>query len=1471
MITPARLGVLLAAAGLLACSPTLDSPPAGALITCTSDAECPSGFFCSQALEGRCVQRGSSDQTPPTVVGTPSVVPAAARAGSQVTVSFEVSEDLAAPPEVRFQGEATTLGAPSRAGRVYTVEFPVVTAMGDGVHTIVARLVDFAGNVAETVPVGTLALDFTPPDASLPVFSPAFARVSSVVTGSITFTEPLGAAPVLTLGSSAGPSFGVAPGGGANTWTFARTLDGTEPPGPSDLLLSAADAAGNPLERRYTDAVTLDFTPPRVSDATIGTPSVRRGDTFVASLVFDEPLAGAPVVELVPVGGGAGLAVTVSALDASHYALYYDVPPGASDGAFTLTLVSAEDRAGNPVAEGPLGPVTFDSTPPEVSGLAPDHPNRLYRAGQAVGVAFTLSEDVPVLPDVRLGATGGDLALPCAAGAPRSYTCTSSPLPATLLDGTASVSVSVADAAGNSRIVSTAILLDFTLPELASAPATRYLGSPTTRGVDVRAVGIGSSWEIAILASERLAAPPAVVALEPGGGATRALVLQASNDPINTSFTYVLTASATAYPAGTWTVTWDPVDLAGNQAATPVQIATVDVDGIAPPSPATGPAAAPTLVWTRTPWGTDTSAEAAFELSATAAAVGPDAEVLVAWDGAGAGAREVARAGVGAGGGFTMALGADPADLWVSTLDRAGNESPRTRVVDVVWTAGLAGKVAGSTFENPHRFELRQRSLGALAQLDGVEASAGDLGVRGDGEIVASAAASAYRPVGGLADPGPRIYYALGADPGRGVVVLYSGMLQDSTTPGDTWEWNGTAWRQVYPSDPEGDGGPPKSSQFNPLVYDPIRGGLVTFAQTGLWLWNGQSWKRIATAPSPGGSIAWDARRAVILLFDTSGQTWEWNGAAWRNAAPASAPSARGFAALYYDTEIEQVCLYGGRTQAGTYLADLWCYTGTTWTPQAQAGAVPFPRSDYAFAYDALREELFLQSGRPQASTTPEGRTYALRRVGGTPTWFDVTPQILGLTSHAATYDPSSRRVLMLGSRDVGLYAFRAWDGAAYSTIAPGDPQGDGNPSFLFRTSNPVYVPSRGVTVFPQTGGSPLQTWEWDRASWALRATGGGPTAQSGMSVGWYGSNVIAFGGQIANTARRDTWSWNGSAWTELVSNPSRAGASTNDETFRTDAGMATDPATGRLYRVGGYDVVFTTQAVSTCYLDVWEWTGSAWTKIAGAPTDPEGDGNPSSAFLVYPPCSCREKTIWSPALNTLLVYHNGTGDIWEWRRATNSWARHAMTGHAPSALQGFFWDTTLNAPVVVDYTGPYLADLASNVYVPIAVTNPFGPTPPTGATLAFDTGAGTAVAVEALPWVWQSPATGTPAHLFTVDFARANGPDPAACVAGAACAIQRIDVTWSGGGTAPTANGATLQAWTGGWRDAASTTATVASPAPISWTWPGTSGIPAAALFGGPARELTFALVPTGSSSAAGMAQVGTDAVSVTFRYRRP
>lgn len=217
------------------------------------------------------------------------------------------------------------------------------------------------------------------------------------------------------------------------------------------------------------------------------------------------------------------------------------------------------------------------------------------------------------------------------------------------------------------------------------------------------------------------------------------------------------------------------------------------------------------------------------------------------------------------------------------------------------------------------------------------------------------------------------------------------------------------------------------------------------------------------------------------------------------------------------------------------------------------------------------------------------------------------------------------------------------------------------------------------------------------------------------------------------------------------------------------------------------------------------------------------------------------------------------------------------MTASSAFTARAFFYDSTLQAPVLLasdPWTSApvgWVADLATNTFTPIATANIYGLSLPSGGLASFDPVLGKLVVVDLDSWTWEAGAAATPAHLFHVDTSRANGPDPSACVDRASCPIQQIDVRWVGGGTAPTQNGAMLQAWTGDWLDAQGTTATAAAPAAITWSWTPASTFPASGLFHGSARELSFALVPRATTSAAGAAQVATDAVEVTVRYRRP
>lgn len=59
---------------------------------------------------------------------------------------------------------------------------------------------------------------------------------------------------------------------------------------------------------------------------------------------------------------------------------------------------------------------------------------------------------------------------------------------------------------------------------------------------------------------------------------------------------------------------------------------------------------------------------------------------------------------------------ADTPVIWVSVVDRAGNESDAVRVAEGEWVATLGGKEPGDFFSNPHSLIRTPGLLGSLAQ-----------------------------------------------------------------------------------------------------------------------------------------------------------------------------------------------------------------------------------------------------------------------------------------------------------------------------------------------------------------------------------------------------------------------------------------------------------------------------------------------------------------------------------------------------------------------------------------------------------------------------------------------------------------------------------------------------------------------------------------------------------------------------------
>ncbi len=194
--------------------------------------------------------------------------------------------------------------------------------------------------------------------------------------------------------------------------------------------------------------------------------------------------------------------------------------------------------------------------------------------------------------------------------------------------------------------------------------------------------------------------------------------------------------------------------------------------------------------------------------------------------------------------------------------------------------------------------------------------------------------------------PSPRTFPALTYDSVRRRVMLFGGnrVLFGSgrdrdTCLGDLWAYDGNRWVAVPAS------GPAARAEAA-MAFDRRRGRLVLFGGHACrtngegemirfgdtWEWDGSSWRqRGGAGPSPRSGVAmvYDERRDRIVLFGGSGassETWEWDGDRWTGLDVDAGPG-RFNPAMTRDTMRDLVLRFGGwdgRRRVG----DTWSYDG---------------------------------------------------------------------------------------------------------------------------------------------------------------------------------------------------------------------------------------------------------------------------------------------------------------------------------------------------------------------------------------------------------------------------------------------------------------------------------------------------------------------------------------------------------------
>jgi hypothetical protein len=181
-----------------------------------------------------------------------------------------------------------------------------------------------------------------------------------------------------------------------------------------------------------------------------------------------------------------------------------------------------------------------------------------------------------------------------------------------------------------------------------------------------------------------------------------------------------------------------------------------------------------------------------------------------------------------------------------------------------------------------------------------------------------------------------------------------------------------------------------------------------------------------------------------------------------------------------------------------------------------------------------------------------------------------------------------------------------------------------------------VAVLALGLWVVPVNAAA-AATW----STWSNVASSG--PAGSSQAVEAYDQATST---DVLFTPSGQTWTWNGSTWTQqfpTISPPGRWAAS-----------MAYDPVHGQVVLFGGCNGTGCANNLS----DTWTWNGSNWQE---------------QSPVLSPPARTHGAMAWDPGSKTVLLFGGGTsttnyGDTWSWNGS--SWSLDNI-GNAPTPRSG--------------------------------------------------------------------------------------------------------------------------------------------------------------------------------------------------------
>ncbi len=566
-------------------------------------------------------------------------------------------------------------------------------------------------------------------------------------------------------------------------------------------------------------------------------------------------------------------------------------------------------------------------------------------------------------------------------------------------------------------------------------------------------------------------------------------------------------------------------------------------------------------------------------------------------------------------------------------------------------------------------------------------------------------------------------------------VLLFGGLsgvdsANRSYSLGDTWVWTGRRWIQQFPANS------PAKRYAHSMVYDSNRqqtllfGGIndtSTFADT--WIFKNNNWNELAAASAPSSrrhaALAFDPVKDKAVLFGGSSlevangvaknifkyDTWEFNGTSWTQVN-ADGPKLNS-AALSYDEARNQIILLGS-TEKGE--AETHLYTGSGWkklTPALSPKCV----SASTLTYQSHNQRiLFVGGGCATGGIVNETWEWD----GETWTRVEVKAGPGDITGQALVYDPTERAAVLFGGFDFAvrsityLYSDGVWK-ASFEQFDPGP-----RSQFVLQS-----VPGAGLFLY---GGANDTTsysdfWKLVGTRWELTGLEGDKPSDCQYPVSTYDSDrkravmlcesskvfefdgtrwfkfdglktepptrrwsrlaydektrkTYMFGGFDGATYLRETWQWDGTAWTRIAKN--------NPPPGRSLATMFYDRKSQKTILFGGIGQPTRDDKI-TRYGDLWTFDGTTWVELTTATKPPARYG----AQFAWDPVN--ERTLMFGGKSEKEQYLN---DLWSWNGT--AWTQINTTQAPSPRMNGSLAFDPLTNRIVLygGYAGQYFSEL---------------------------------------------------------------------------------------------------------------------------------------------------------------------------------